>query len=180
MGKADSHLSPGGLTDREVVEFERIYDDHVETVLRFATKRLGKSLGEEVTAEVFHAAVIAFQSGQARNVTPAWLMAVARNKVVDQWRKAERRKAKSHLLRGAVVEFPDRWSDASNRDAVRAALGELPPAQRALLILRHVDGMSVPELARASGKSVRATESSLARARKAFRKHYQRMEVRHG
>lgn len=43
--------------------------------------------------------------------------------------------------------------------------------QRALL-LHHVDGMTVAELADAGGRSVSATESALARARRAFRRLY--------
>jgi RNA polymerase sigma-70 factor (ECF subfamily) len=44
--------------------------------------------------------------------------------------------------------------------------------QRAALVLRHLDGYSVPEVAAALGRSVEATESLLARGRRHFRRAY--------
>ena len=45
----------------------------------------------------------------------------------------------------------------------------LPGDQRTALALRYVEGMAVVEVASAMGRSVRATESLLARARRALR-----------
>jgi RNA polymerase sigma-70 factor (ECF subfamily) len=49
----------------------------------------------------------------------------------------------------------------------------LPPDQQAVLSLRYLDDLSVPEVADVLGRSVHATESLLARARRAFRKSYE-------
>jgi RNA polymerase sigma-70 factor (ECF subfamily) len=46
------------------------------------------------------------------------------------------------------------------------------PFQRAALTLRHVDGLSVPEVAALLGRSTAATETLLARARAVFRQRY--------
>ena len=43
------------------------------------------------------------------------------------------------------------------------ALAFVPGDQRIALVLRHVDGLSVPEVAAALGRSVEAAESLLAR-----------------
>jgi len=67
-------------------------------VYKYASARLGKDDGEDVTSEVFHAAADRLRKGEEDVVTPAWLMAVAKNKVIDRWRKAERRGALSHLV----------------------------------------------------------------------------------
>jgi RNA polymerase sigma-70 factor, ECF subfamily len=45
----------------------------------------------------------------------------------------------------------------------------LPDDQRIALILRHVDGLSVPAIAAEIGRSVHAIESLLARARRTLR-----------
>lgn len=168
-----------GSGEAWVASLERLYHDNVDAVYAYAAARLGGSDGEDVTAEVFHAAVVAFRDGEEAHVTPAWLMAVTKNKVIDRWRKAERRKAKAHLL---LVpnhsEWPDAWADRANRQLVMDALDKLRPDERVLLILRHVDGMSVPDIAAEAGKSVTAMESKLARARRAFRHHYEKLEAR--
>ena len=53
-------------------------------------------------------------------------------------------------------------------DALRA----VPPMQRAALVLRHMEGLSVPELAQVLGRSVEAAESLLSRGRVGFKRAY--------
>ena len=52
---------------------------------------------------------------------------------------------------------------------VTDALGQLPADYRVALVLRYVDELSVPDVARELGRSVHATESLLVRARAALR-----------
>ena len=44
--------------------------------------------------------------------------------------------------------------------------------QRAALVLRHMEGLSVPELAQVLGRSVEAAESLLSRGRVGFKRAY--------
>jgi RNA polymerase sigma-70 factor (ECF subfamily) len=48
----------------------------------------------------------------------------------------------------------------------------LSASHRSALVLRHVDGLSVSEVAALLGRSVHATETLLVRARTAFRAKY--------
>lgn len=159
----------------EAERFEVLYRENVRVVNAYACARLGRDAGEELTAEVFHAAVVAFRSGQEHSVTPSWLMAVTRNKVIDKWRMASRRKAKDALLRPRredLATFPSDWSRDDRRDAVVDALGAIKERHRMLLILHHVDGMPIREIAKSQGKTDEAIESALVRARIAFRRAY--------
>jgi RNA polymerase sigma-70 factor (ECF subfamily) len=160
--------------------FDAIYDAEFTNVYRFATNRLGRDDGEEVTADVFHAAALAFADGHGERVTGAWLTAVARNKVIDRWRRHERRRARAHLVwtreADAIDASTDHWSRSVTRRSVLDALDELPEHARCLLIFRYVDEMSVPDIAEATGASIRSVESALARARRAFRAAYDRLE----
>ena len=161
-------------------DFDAIYDAEFANVLRFTTARLGRGEGEEVTADVFHAAALAFADGQSDRVTGAWLMTVARNKVVDRWRREERRRSRAHLIWSrddAIEPFPDHWSRAATRRSVLDVLERLPKRYRSLLVAHYVDEMSVPDIADATGGSVRSIESALARARRAFRSEYRRQEA---
>ena len=56
-------------------------------------------------------------------------------------------------------------------------LAGMNPSQRAALTLRHVDGLSVPEVAGLLGRSTAATETLLARARSVFRQRYAMSEA---
>jgi RNA polymerase sigma-70 factor (ECF subfamily) len=53
-----------------------------------------------------------------------------------------------------------------------SVLAMINPMQRAALTLRHIDGLSVPQVADVLGRSVHATETLLVRARAAFRQRY--------
>jgi RNA polymerase sigma-70 factor (ECF subfamily) len=159
--------------------FEVLYREMLPTVYRFTTARLGRSEGEDVASEVFHAAAIAFRDGRREQVTPAWLMAVARNKVIDRWRRAQRRSAIDLLHRSReedLMEFPSDWSVAERRPAVMAALERMKPRHRNLLLAHYVDGIPAPELAETLDTSVSAVESALARARHSFKKLYEGQE----
>lgn len=159
--------------------FEHLYRENVKTVNVYTSARLGRDAGEDVTAEVFHAAVVAIRSGRSEQVTVSWLMTVARNKVIDRWRLAGRRKAKAHLLhmRDDLASFPPDWNDDHRRDAVLTALSKIKERHRILLTLHHVDGMPIVEIVNVMQQSNEAIESALVRARQAFRRLYSPPEV---
>lgn len=99
---------------------------------------------------------------------------MARNKLVDHWRRAALEDRKLALVAddpsGRVDDDP--WDE--RLDAVRAheVLVGLGPANRAALTLRYLDGLGVPEVAEHLGRTVHATEALLVRARAAFRRAY--------
>jgi len=66
--------------------------------------------------------------------------------------------------------LPDEPSGATQ------ALARLSDDQRAALVLRYVDDMSVRDVARMLGRGVRATESLLVRARESLRTEYRYQE----
>lgn len=158
-----------------LARLEALYRANVRRVHGFAYHRVGADSAMDVVSEVFHAAALAARDGRIDQVTTAWLMAVARNKVADHWRRAYRRRARSLLALARtedLVSFPEHWHEDPRRPAVVAALDRIRDDQHALLMLHHVDGMTVAELAELTGRSVAATESALARARRAFRRVY--------
>lgn len=154
--------------------FEAFYRQHVGEVYAYTVARVGREDAEDITAEVFHAAAKALTAEEAAELSAAWLMTVARNKVIDQWRKRERREQKLHLL-----TFEDEMPDPSEsvlsseqREKVLAALDRVSNRHRFLLMTHYVDGMSASEIADASSMSVAAVESALARARRSFRHQF--------
>lgn len=162
--------------------FERLFHEMVPKVHRFAATRLGDSAAEDLVADVFHAAAVAYNDGRREQVTPAWVMAVARNKVIDRWREAERRSAIALRHRGRAddyVEFPADWTADARREDVLAALDRMRPTDRHLLVLHYLDGMTQQSIADALDCSLAAVQSRLARARRAFRSSYRPRGLRH-
>lgn len=153
-------------------DFAALYEEMLPVVYRYAVGRVGQTTGEEVCGDVFQAAATALRDGRRSQVTQAWLMAVAKNKVIDHWRRQERRQKIAHLVDlrasdlvepSAEIEASRAWSDVMN------ALGQLPDRYRTLLVLRYLDDLTVAELAKLLDQSESAVESALARARRSFR-----------
>ena len=97
-------------------------------------------------------------------------MVVARNKVLEHHRRVGR---EDRRLRLVFARDDERTSTAernvSQAEAI-ALLQQLPHDQRLALALRYVEDLEVAEVASAMGRSVRATESLLARARRTLRR----------
>ncbi len=163
----------------DAASFDALYRQNVGDIYRYAASRLGIEEGEDVTAEVFHAAIRAIRDGV--QVNGAWLMAVTKNKVIDHWRRLERRERKLHLIWGGEGSQPEPHEGlfaAMDRQKVLDVLDQLSERHRLLLMLHYIDGFTANDLAELSGDSPSAIESALARARRAFRSHWSTVEAK--
>lgn len=154
----------------EGLDFVALYDESVTDVYSYLYSRLrDRTLAEDLTQDVFLDGARRAASGQ--DIDVRWLMVVARNKLVDHWRASSRRERRLRLVRG---EADAAEPSLEGLDHSRAAdvLQTLNARYRLALVLRHVDGLSVPEVAEHLGRTVAATEQILSRARTAFRREY--------
>ncbi|WP_296765226.1 RNA polymerase sigma factor [Sediminimonas sp.] len=108
-----------------------------------------------------------WRPGEARVTT--WLYRVVANLCFDRHRKARM------VALGDIDEPCDTRAGAVPRivarqraDALQAALDALPARQRQAVVLRHIEGLGNPEIARVMDISVEAVESLTARGRKAL------------
>jgi RNA polymerase sigma-70 factor (ECF subfamily) len=142
-------------------EFLLFYDDSVVPLFRYLCRLCGgdRALAEDLAQETFVTALVQFNTGGVEPVTLGWLLVVARHKFVDHFRRLEVENRKLVL-----VGWPSRCEviDGSD-DELLAALRSLPPLQRAAIMLRYSDDLSVRAVSDVLGKSRRATESLLAR-----------------
>lgn len=132
-----------------------------------------RALAEDLTADTFLAAATAVRSGSAPVPTTGWLTGIARHKLADHWRRMEREERALRRVYGGEAPQVDPWDVRIDRIRARQVLARLRPQHRAALTLRHVDGLSVPEVAAHLGRTVHATEALLVRARASFRTRYE-------
>lgn len=155
-----------GVSEPELLA---VYDKALPEVFGYLVRRCpSPAVAEDLTAETFLAAVAAVRRGTVESLTPAWLIAVARNKLVDHWR----RMAREPETADDDPVVADDWTDPLEPGPALDALRRLGPHHRVALTLRYLDGLSVPEVADHLGRTVHATEALLVRARAAFRKAY--------
>lgn len=151
--------------------FLELYERAFPDVYSYVASRLGdRSAAEDVTQEVFVVGARHVALGGAVDV--AWLKTVARNKLIDLWRARGREDRKLALAFSAEPTPAVDGGTPSDADRVTQVLDDLNPTYRAALVLRHLDGLSVPEVAQLLHRSVEATEQVLSRARAAFRSKY--------
>jgi len=158
-------------TPAERDDFVDLYERTVTDVYSYLASRVAdRGAAEELTQDVFVAA--ATRAANNDPVDLAWMIGVARHKLVDYWRaqaRADRNLALAHsLTHDRVTE------DAITIEPGRASrtLAELNVTYRMALVLRHVDGLPVQAVADHIGRSLEATEQVLSRARAAFRDTY--------
>jgi RNA polymerase sigma-70 factor (ECF subfamily) len=150
-----------------------LYDRAVPQVYGYLLRRCGSEpVAEDLTAETFLAAVDAVQRGTVPELTVAWLIGVARHKLVDHWRRQAREERNMAVAAGELVEVEDPWDEHVDAARAHQVLAELAGHHRAALTLRYLDGLPVPEVADHLGRTVHATEALLVRARTAFRRTY--------
>ena len=154
-----------------------MYDRALPQVYGYLRVRAGsEAVAEDLTAETFLAAVQAIERDKVPQLTVAWLIGVARHKLVDHWRRQAREARGLQALPGEQ-EVPDGVDELFERARTHEVLEALGPHHRAALTLRYIDGLPVPEVADHLDRTVHATEALLVRARNAFRVAYARGEL---
>jgi RNA polymerase sigma-70 factor (ECF subfamily) len=161
--------------DGHGMELLALYDDALPEVYGYLLHRCrNTTAAEDLTAETFMAAVESIRRGSVTAVTTAWLIGIARHKLVDHWRSSEREQRNLRAVDDPPVD-DDPWDAELDAFAARDALEQLGAHHRAALTLRYVDDLSVPEVAEALDRTVHATEALLVRARRSFRDVYETM-----
>lgn len=150
------------LTALFQAEFGRLYG--------YLLARSGsRSIAEDVAAETFAEAARAVKSGDASALSPPWLFTVAKRRLIDHWRKAERHRKRTERLRMERIDETE-WpvSDSIDDERILTALASLPVRQRAALTMRYLDEYSVSEVAETLEVSYKSAESLLSRGRAGF------------
>lgn len=155
-----------------------LYDRALPEVHGYLLSRCRNSqVAEDLTGDTFLAAVSAVRRGTVPDLTVAWLITVARNKLVDHWRRQEREERKLRLVHDDADNVTDEWDRHIDAGVAHGVLAGLGAHHRSALTLRYLDGLSVPEVADALGRTLHATEALLVRARGAFRRAYEEGET---
>jgi len=144
------------IVDRAVAgdaeAFGRLYDRFHHSVYRvvYAQTR-STTLTEDLTADTFFRALRAIQNYKlGADLFQAWLFRIARNLVIDHFKASRTRfeQASDMSRHEDVTDGTEAELTALlNRDRVRAALAEIPAAQRRVIELRFLCELSTAEVA---------------------------------
>jgi RNA polymerase sigma-70 factor (ECF subfamily) len=145
--------------------FEAAYNEHFQSVFRFALRHTGRRhWAEDITSDTFLALYRNRQNVEEAQL-PAWLFTVARNRAIDYWRQ----RSKEEAFEGANERLSQGSADWSS---FQELLGHrsLKPVHRVCLVMRFVHGMSREEIARETGLKESQVKGHLQYALKLLRK----------
>lgn len=124
-------------------------------VLSFVLRMLrDQAEAEDVLQEVLAEYVEAQGLGAVIESAGAWLSRVARNKVLDRFRKRKTQAAHKRLVEGEAPEnlFPaNEWMRDWMRAEIADAIGLLPPEQREVFVRHELEGESFQKIAAETG-----------------------------
>ncbi|WP_030594720.1 RNA polymerase sigma factor [Streptomyces anulatus] len=177
---AESDASVIARSRDEPEAFAALFDRHADAVHRYAARRLGGEVADDLMAETF---TTAFQQrhrydparGTGADARP-WLFGIATN-LVGRHRRAEARRFKAMARVPALTDHDEPLADrAADRVMARdvrrelaAALAALPARHRDVLLLVAWGDLSYEETAQALGIPVGTVRSRLHRARSKLR-----------
>ncbi len=163
-------MTPPTASDDQRRELIDLYDTALPDVFGYLVARCGSAaVAEDLASETFLAAVDAVRRGTVPRLTVAWLIGVARHKLMDHWRRTGRERD----VDLPTVDHVDEWDVHLDQLIAHATLAELGAHHRSVLTLRYLDGLPVRDVAACLGRTEGATEVLLVRAKAAFRARYE-------
>lgn len=146
--------------------FQTVLDEHSGAVMAVLRGAVGREGAEDCFQETFLAALRAYpRLDDARNLR-GWLLTIAHRKAIDYHRAKGRRPIP--VAEPAEVAAPDGISEPD--EELWAAVGALPPKQRAAVALRYGSDLPHSEIAAALGCSPEAARRNLHEGLKRLRK----------
>lgn len=135
-------------------DVEQLYDAHGGALLAYARSFTGDhALAEDLVHQVF--ASLLREDRNAPDVPLAYLYRSVRNAALNSRRNGSREAP----LEGTPASFAHRDGDQDAALALQAALRDLPQEQREVVIMRIWSGMTLEEIAQASGESINTVAS---------------------
>ena len=159
--------------------FDLFFNTYFARVYRFCAARLGNDhpILEDIVQEVMTKAIRGLPRYRGEASLFTWLCQIARNELASWYRRDGKREERLVSIDDdagvrAVLEslsFGDEADRIETGQLVQLVLDYLPGRYGDMLEWKYVDGLSVDEIAARLGVTSISVQSTLARARRAFR-----------
>jgi RNA polymerase sigma factor (sigma-70 family) len=146
--------------------FQTVLDEHSAAVMAILRGAVGRDGAEDCFQETFLAALRGYPKlADARNLR-GWLLTIAHRKAIDHHRANGRKP----IPVAEVRETAEQGGIPESDDRLWAAVGALPPKQRAAVALRYGSDLPHGEIGAALGCSAEAARRNLHEGLKRLRK----------
>lgn len=167
-------------------DFSKIYETHYDKVLSFVKKRVtNDAVAEDLTSEIFEKVLISLADFQWQGITvSAWIFKIARNHIIDYYRKNEKYKGDKSLE--DVVNFiesnipsVDIEAEADEEEVeLYNALRNLDEQEQYLIFYKFFEELSNKQIAELLNISETNVGTKLHRSRKKLERIIQKNQKR--
>lgn len=151
---------------REPAAFAELYDRYLPCVHRYIFTRVGaRDEAEDLTSQVFLAALETFPRYQHNGYFKTWLVSIARRKVADHYRHRPPEVALDRVS-GLASSYPQPLAQAVHSEDLRCLsriIEQLDEEERELLRLRFAAQLSYPEIGRLLNRKQSAVKMAVYR-----------------
>lgn len=150
-----------------------LFDSHYRAVYGFVLRSCADpATAEDLTQDVFLRALRDGATEPPESSERPWLLRIARNLLIDRWRRHERRPPHTSELdaKSSSSASKDKSPTPELRTDLVRAIGDLPDPEREAFLLCEVAGLSYAEIGQITEATDGAVRSRIYRARIQLRK----------
>jgi RNA polymerase sigma-70 factor (ECF subfamily) len=155
-------------------KFTKLFNEHADALYRFAYFRVSnEEQAQDIVSIVFTKAWEKRETCDDKNPT-AWLYTIARNVIIDGYRKVEPKRIDDIEEPAVYDEVAESLDSERERELLKQALNTLEDGVREIVHWRYIERLSVREVAERSGQSEANVRVIQHRALKELRKWYEK------
>lgn len=166
------------MTERELSRqaIADYYAAHADELRAFvAARTAGAAPADDIVQDVFLRLLLSDKLISTVTL-PALAMQVARNLIIDHWRRTSTAQAYERLVAASADTEPQAvYSTDGIHELFERGMARLTPAQRGVYRMNIVDGMRVSEISKTLNINYKSVENRLGAARKEMRSYMRRM-----
>jgi RNA polymerase sigma-70 factor (ECF subfamily) len=156
--------------------FNDLYERYFQRIYNFAYVRVRNHAdAEEITQETFTGVFRCIEAFRGQASLVSWIYGIAKNTVNNHLRRLKNQEARfeqasAELARqpmaAAALDPEEQLTLRRYIDAIQQRLGDIARWQVEVFMLRHVENLPIPEIARRTERSSDAIRSSLYRVKR--------------
>jgi RNA polymerase sigma-70 factor (ECF subfamily) len=173
-----------GVMRQEKIWLKRFHEQFEDYLFNYIARKVERPEdAEEILQDVFVSAIYSLPSFSGRALLKSWLTSIARHEIADFYRKQKiKRILFSRLpiletIADQALSPEMALEEREIKEKIVSCFLSLSEGYRQVLRLKYIEGYTAKKIAFLTGKSVKAVESRLGRARHAFLNNWQSQKV---
>lgn len=151
----------------DAAAFDVLYQRYKAPLYRFVLRQSSQQAVDELFQDIWLKVINARHTYQTKASFKTWLYHLARNRVIDLYRRnsirpVDNNVAELETVSSDSIASPDKQLQTqTQRDALLEAISELPSEQKEAFLLREEGGLSIEQIAETCGTNSETAKSRL-------------------